>query len=668
MSATGRNDPCPCGSGKKHKHCCLRQGRTGQSQSSNPVLEQVWGHYHAKQLSQAEKLCRQALLQSPRDPGLLHALGVLALRSGRAANAVDLIRQAIAIDDSVASCFLDLGRGYSALQRFDEADAVFQRAVSMARADPDIHFGAGMACALAGRFEIAARHFENCLRLNPGSARACYNLGLTHMKQGRIDDAAVCYQRALEIDPADFNARLNLGIAFVRQGMIDEAISCFRQALRLKPQDKRAHYNLGLALLYADAAPEELFSWHQEVSSTLETPDREPSLDFDNVPEPDRKLKIGYVSPDFRKHSVANFIEPVIANHDRSQFEVYCYFNHAKHDEVSERLERLADYWRPCHDLSDDQLAAQIRSDEIDILVDLAGHMKGNRLPVFARKIAPVQVSYLGYPATTGLKSMDFRLVTNTTDPPGEERWHSEQLYRLPRTLWCYRPPPAAHEVERTPPLVRNNFATFGSMNNIAKLSSRTIDVWAEILRRNSTARLVLTGIPERAGRTALLERFEAHGIDTRRITIHDRLPSEEYWKLLNGIDIALDPFPYNGTTTTCETLWTGIPLVNLIGNSSVSRAGYALLKVVGLEQLATPDETAYIETALRLASDPKLLTELRSDLRQRMEDSPLRDERGFTQDLEAAFRDMWKDWCSSNDAEPGTANEPGIPGVGAAG
>jgi len=615
MSGVGRNDPCPCGSGKKHKHCCL--GRPPRK-------------------------------AAPGDPDALYAQGMLAYRGGRADAAIDLLRRAIAKNDSVAAYHLGLARSFSALRRYPEAIAAFERVLTLTPADPNLHVGAGLACAQAGRTDDAAMHFERALSLDPAFAMAHYNLGVVRLSAGHVDEAVISFQRALDLDPKHTQAQLNLGTALVRQGQVDAALACFKHALELKPDDRHANYNLGLAHLYADAEPGERYTWHRHVASHWEAPFRDQVRIFPNAPDPERRLKLGYVSPDFRQHSIAYFIEPVLAHHDRSRFEIYCYFNDERYDGVSERIERLADHWRSCHGMSDEQLAARIEQDGIDILVDLAGHMAGNRLPVFARKPAPVQVNYLGYPATTGLTAMDYRLVSADTDPPGEERWHSEELWRLPRSLWCYRPPQGMPEVATDPPVLGNGFVTFGSMNNISKLSPRTIRVWTEIMRSLPGARLVLTGIPEHAGRAGLYERFESRGVDAGRLFIHDRLPIDDYWKLLGTIDVVLDPFPYNGTTTTCETLWAGVPVVSLIGRSSVERSGYALLKSIGLTGLAVPDEAAYIASATGLGSDPQRLQALRSGLRERIEASALRDEPGFTRDLEAAYCDMWRRWCST--------------------
>jgi predicted O-linked N-acetylglucosamine transferase (SPINDLY family) len=339
-------------------------------------------------------------------------------------------------------------------------------------------------------------------------------------------------------------------------------------------------------------------------------------------------------------------MEPVLAHHDKTRVEVFCYYNDHRQDEVMQRLKLFADQWLPCQDLDDDTLAARIQADGIDILVDLAGHTAGNRLAVFARKPAPVQLTYLGYPATTGLEAMDWRLVTADTDPPGAEVWHSERLYRLPRSLWCYRPAADNPQVSPSVPAARKGYVTFACLNKLAKLSDATVRVWSAILKRLPDSRLALTGLPEGSARERLRSRFAAQGIDAERLELHGKLSQAAYYGLLQEVDIALDPFPYNGTTTTCQGLWMGLPVVTMVGETSVARSGYALLRTVGLDEFAARDEAAYVETAAALARDLDRVGTLRATLRERTAASALRDEAGFTRELEAAYRAMWREWC----------------------
>jgi predicted O-linked N-acetylglucosamine transferase (SPINDLY family) len=366
----------------------------------------------------------------------------------------------------------------------------------------------------------------------------------------------------------------------------------------------------------------------------------------DNARDPERRLKIGYVSPDLRLHSVAFFMEPILEYHDRDAVEIYCYYNNTVQDEVAKRLQGHADHWIPCVDMNDEDLAARIRADGIDILVDLAGHTGANRLTVFARKPAPVQVSYLGYPATTGLKAMDWRLVTEDTDPIGAERWHTERLYRLPRSLWCYRPPLNVPAVSPVTAARENGYITFGSMNNLAKVSDATVAAWAELLVRVPGSRLLMTNLPEGEAKAQTIRRFAARGIEADRLRLYGKLSLPDYYKQLNGIDIALDPYPYNGTTTTCQSLWMGVPVVTWSGETSVARSGYALLKTIGLSELVANDAGEYVAIAAELAQDLDRLEGLRRGMRLRLESSPLRDEIGLTRDIEAAYRLIWEAWC----------------------
>jgi len=371
-----------------------------------------------------------------------------------------------------------------------------------------------------------------------------------------------------------------------------------------------------------------------------------------NNRSPDRRLRIGYVSPDFRRHSVNYFLEPILANHDHTQFEVFCYADELWPDATTERLKGLVDQWRNTAGMSFDGMARLIREDGIDVLIDLAGHTGYNRLPVFARKPAPVQITYLGYPDTTGLAAVDYRITDNVADPAEKtEALHSEKLIRLPTTAWCYRPPEESPDVHELPAL-SGNPVTFGTFNVLAKLNAVVLETWAKVLLATPGARLMLKNksfrdpaIPRR-----LLQTFEKHGVAPERIVLLG--PEEKYdnhLRLYHRLDVALDPFPYNGTTTTFEALWMGVPVVTLGGDVHVSRVGASLLGNVGLSRLVAQDSERYIEIAASLAADLPALNELRLGLRKRMQSGPLMDEAGFTRNIESAYRDAWKRWATSS-------------------
>jgi predicted O-linked N-acetylglucosamine transferase (SPINDLY family) len=602
---------------------------------------------HRNALQEAADCYRRAAALQPELAMTHYNLGCVLFLAGHTDEASAGLERALALTPDYVEAMLNLGLVRTRQRRYDEAVGLYRRILALRPDFARAHINLGGVLVTMGRYDEAAASSRRALELQPDSALAHYNLALAHQHAGRQDDAEDCSRRALALRPDYVDASIVLGQSLYRQGRIDEAIVCLKEALALRPQSAIGHSALIFALLNTVIGPQEVQAHYRGYARAVEQMPRRPSPHHDNGRDPQRRLRIGYVSPDLREHSVAHFFEPVIAHHDHAGFEIHCYYNHSKIDATGERLRAAADHWTPCIGMTDEELAARIRADGIDILVDLAGHTSGGALTMFALKPAPVQASWLGYPATTGLDAMDYRLCSADTDPPGEERWHSERLYRLPRSLWCYRPRaglrPAA---ERAPLLARGGEVHFGSMNNLAKVSPQTIETWARILLRVPGSRLVMTGVPEGRARRVLGERFAAHGVGMERLLLNGRLSDEAYGDLLDTIDIALDPFPYNGTTTTCETLWRGVPLVSLVGERSVSRSGYALLRQLELEWLAAADREEYVELAATLAGDAERLTRLRGELRERFAHSSLRDEAGFTLELEQAYRDMWRDWC----------------------
>jgi len=400
--------------------------------------------------------------------------------------------------------------------------------------------------------------------------------------------------------------------------------------------------------------------------------DRYPARHCANDPSPERRLRIGYISPDFRTHSVAHFIEPVLAGHDPKEVEIFCYANHAKGDELTERLKGYAHHWREIRGRSDDAVADLIQRDKIDILVDLALHTGDNRLLVMARKPAPLQGTWLGYASTSGLKAIDFRLTDAWIDPPGiSEQYSVEQLIRLPQTQWVYRPPSNAPDVS-PPPAQKNGVVTFGVATNLAKINEPTIEFWTQILRatpgsilaikagglrdRPSEAALAISPLLARYGGDQVWEQLREYlcdllargGISQDRLRLEGASPLPDYFNWYSGIDMILDTFPFAGGTTTCHALYMGVPVVTRTGNLSVSRVGSSILHNIGLGELVTETPEEFVKTAMSLAQDRPRLAELRRTLRQRMQQSPLMDEPRFVRNLEAAYRELWQQWCAS--------------------
>ena len=594
-------------------------------------------------------VCYQKVLSiNPYSAEAHNNMGAILNDQGKLDEAIDCYQKALSINPYYAEAHNNMGATLNGQGKLDEAIDCYQKALSINPYYAEAYHNLGIIRNGQGRQDEAIVCYQKVLSINPYHAEVHNNMGATLNGQGKLDEAIDCYQKALAINPDFANAYNNLGNALKDQCKLDEAIDCYQKALAIKPDYAEVFSSKLLVAHYTSKySSSELFAEHLNFAEQVEAPLRHSWRPYPNIRDPERRLKVGYVSPDFCAHSVAYFIEPILANHDKSQVEVFCYYSNNQHDSFTDRVISEVDHWIPCKTMADDQLADRIRSDGIDILVDLSGHTANNRLPVFARKPAPVQVTYLGYINTTGLSAMDYRLTHIDADPPANNAYYSETLFRLSGNLWwCYRPQAGMPEVA-PPPVLANGFVTFGSTNNFAKLSPETIALWADLLRVLPDSRLIIAGVPQGVAQKSIYERFVSHGIDVHRLTVHGKLPLIQFWELHHQIDIALDPFPYNGGTTTCDALWLGVPLVALTGQTFVSRMGYALLKNIGLSEFAAESEQEYVNIAVGLASDTERLEALRAGMRERLFNSPLCDEAGFTGNLERAYREMWGKWCN---------------------
>ena len=477
------------------------------------------------------------------------------------------------------------------------------------------------------------------------NARCHAGAAATLVELGRVAEGIAAYQEALVHQPDFPEVWNNLAHAWLRQGEVAKAVAACRQALALRPAYPKAHSNLLFALHCEDFDPRELFAEHKRWAEQNE-PRR--THRHANDPSPNRRLRIGYVSAALgRGHPVSSFLEPVLRHHDRRAFEVACYSCAPDRDDY---LRSLVPRWRNIHQQPDGEAARRIRRDGIDILVDLDGHSAGNRLTLFARKPAPVQVTWLGYADTTWLASMDYRITDRYADPPGmTEHLHTERLVRLPGGFLCCQPPEEAPEVTELPALRAGAF-TFGAFNHPVKLSRRVVETWAAILSRVPGSRLLLHHCDWDAGdiRARAIEQFRGAGIGAERLEFIGRIPDlRTHLEVVGQADIALDTFPYNGTSTTCEALWMGLPVVTLAGSTHVSRVGVSLLSGLGLESFVALSAEQYVELAVGAASDARRLQRLRSGLRSRMASATLTDAPGFTRRLEQAYCRMWRRWCT---------------------
>ena len=491
-----------------------------------------------------------------------------------------------------------------------------------------------------GQFEEALAQFRKAANLQPGNPALVYGMTAALHALNRLEEAAQACSRVIQLRPDYANAYMNLGTLLSQMGMQQEAIVTFRRAIQLQPNDPYAHSNLLYALFFIDGIdPTELYQQHVAWAQRHAEPLGKSLTSPANDRSPDRPLRLGFVSGDLREHSVVYFLEPLLESFDRSRFHVTCYSATTHTDSFTVRLKTKIDTWRDIATIDDLEAARLVRDDRIDILIDLSGHSGNHRLLLFARRPAPVQITWLGYPGTTGMRAMDYRITDAIADPVGStEAFGAEKLLRLPTCAWCYRPDDRAPQPDRIP----GGPITFGSFNRVAKITPRMIELWSRILSAVPSSRLLIKseGLHEPAAQKRFLTLFEKRHIAPDRIELLGRVASAaEHLALYNRIDIALDTFPYNGTTTTCEALWMGVPVVTLAGTAHVSRVGASLLTQVGLQDQVAASDDGYVRAATNLAADSHRLAELHQNLRQRMRAGPLMDSRRFAREFEAALR-----------------------------
>ncbi|NWJ41141.1 MAG: tetratricopeptide repeat protein [Geothrix sp.] len=522
--------------------------------------------------------------------------------------------------------------------RWSEAVEAYAEVVAAGESDFQIHFNFGTALMHCSRFEKGRDQFSSALRYRPDSIAALTNLAGAQVNLGNTCAAADTFRRIVTRQPDFHTAWVNLGVALADQGLISEGIEALQRGFDLAPDDSAARNNLLLHLNYACTDGLGLAEVHQMLCAPIASAARKPLQDTAG-----RRICIGYVSNDFRGHSVAFFLLGILGTHDRGAFEVFCYsLTHAP-DRMTENFVRLAEHFVDLSTCSDAEAAGRIEADQIDILVDLGGHTSGSRIGIFAFRPAPIQATYLGYPATTGCPFIDFRMVDAHTDPEGSEAFATEELIRLPAPFLCYTPNAASPDIAPLPALA-NGFITFGSFNQSAKISDETLDLWSGVLAAVPDSRMF---IKARAfSDTQVCDRFRGRfaerGIDASRISFSGLLANpREHLAAYGKVDIALDTFPYNGTTTTCEALWMGVPVISLVGGLHAARVGYTILTAVGLAGLATTSADEFVSLAAAFSEDRGQLAELRGHLRMVVANSPLCDRARFTKGLEDAYRKM---------------------------
>jgi predicted O-linked N-acetylglucosamine transferase (SPINDLY family) len=607
--------------------------------------------YRAGQYDEAGQLLQQLVRDGSADATALHVLGLIERQSGRLKEALILMRRAMALRPSDPTLLCNLAMVHGELHDPAPAAALLEEAVRLKPDLAEAHSNLGVALESLGRLTEAEIAHRRALALRQSYPECHNNLGTVLRKLGRLEDAYNAFQRAIEYSPRYAVAYRNLAALCQAAGRSDEALRLYRLLPELSPSPL-VHQSLLLALHYHPLDPHDVFEEHVRWGKRHAIAYTRQEHVHSNDRSPNRRLRIGYVSADFRAFPMSRYIEPVLEQHDHERFEIVCYSDVAAADSVTERLKDHADAWRNSSGLSDEQLAGRVRSDRIDILLDLNGHMEGNRLLVFARKPAPIQVTYLSYPDTTGLSTIDYRITDSLHDPPGKtERFHTEALVRLDPCCWCYRPDPLHGPEIVDPPSARSDAVTFACVSRFAKVTAQMLRVWGRILDAVPAARLVLVGEPG-LGTDPTARRFlERNGLPLDRIKLLSKMRRDHYFRFYHDVDIVLDTHPYSGHTTTCDALWMGAPVVTLAGATHVSRVSLSMLHSLGLQELAAQDEDQYVRIATDLARDRKRIRDLRWGLRHEMSRSPLMDAKAFTRRLEHFFKGAWDGWLRSPDA-----------------
>jgi predicted O-linked N-acetylglucosamine transferase (SPINDLY family) len=579
-----------------------------------------------------------AVSLDPNNADAYNNLGNVLKDKGRASEAIDAYRRAIAIKSQFPEAYYNLGKALHDTGKTDQEIAAYRQALALRPEYPEAFNNLGNVLESHGQADEAIDAYRRAVASRANFPEAYNNLGNVLLETGRIDEAIAAYRQALSQRGDYAEAFNNLGNALKSSGRLDEALESYRRAVALSG-DSRIAGNLLYGLhFHPDSTPRSLFDEHVQWADRFARPVARERAELSNGRRAERRLRIGYVSPDFREHPVGRFMLPLLSHHDHAEFEVYCYTDITVPDALTDRLKPLADVWRPTVGLSDEKFAELVRADGIDILVDLTMHLKGSRLLGFARRAAPVQITYLAYCSTTGLEQMDYRFSDPHLDPPGiDESVYTEKTVRLPSTYWCYLAPEGGPDVG-SPPVQAAGRITFGCLNAYAKVTGRMLEVWCGLLKEVPDSRLVLHA-HEGSHRQRAYDLFEREGVAPDRVEFVGFHRLGAYLEQYNRIDIALDPHPYGGGTTTCDALWMGVPVVSLEGATAVSRAAKSILTNVGLAELVAKSADHYVEIAARLARDGSRLAELRGSLRQRLKDSPLMDAPRFAREVEEVYR-----------------------------
>lgn len=735
MGVLGRNDACPCGSGKKYKKCCQKkdeeqsrvQSLCQQNENSTPnrsrkctaqirsEINQLVDLFNAGRYVELENHTRLLVEKYPNEGSAWKFLGASLLVQGKDAlfalqkaakllfddfdvhsnlgialqnlgqlkDAVASYRQALKFKPDFADAHYNLGNALRELGQFEDAVASYRRALKSKsgyaeahanlgstlrdlgqleeaaasyrqalKSKPDFvdaHYNLGNVLRELGQLEVAAACNRRALEIKPDYAEAHNNLGIVLRELGQFEDALACYRRALEIRPDYAEAHNNLGILLQDSGLLEDGVACYRRLLKIKPDYAQLHSNLLFSLIHSETLDaQSLFAEHCSFGEQFEAPLRTNWPQHDNSRIPERCLQVGFVSGDLRAHAVTRVIMPTLANlSNHPQLSLHAYYNHPIEDAYTQRLREYFKHWHPISGLPDAAVAERIRADGIDILIDLSGHTALNRLLTFARKPAPIQVSWVGYPGTTGLQAMDYYLAEKFFLPLDQfASQFTEKIVHLPATSTFM---PVDAPLVNALPALSNGYITWGSFNRQNKISRSVIALWAQLLRALPDSKMLLGGMSEVKKYGTLIEWFAQEGIVQDRLCFHGRSGMDQ---LHHQVDICLDTFPYNGSTTTLHALWMGVPTLTLAGNTPVGRLGATALGNVGLEAFIALNAEDFVQKGVSWSGKLEALSEIRMGLRERFVNSPVGQPALVAESLQRAFRVMWQRWCAGLPAE----------------
>jgi protein O-GlcNAc transferase len=607
------------------------------------LFQKATGLHQSGRLDEAEVIYRQILHREPHHMVCVQMLGMLAVQKGRFEEGISLCARVLKTAPNSASFFNSYGVALQATGKLEPAIEAFRQAIKL---QLDYSYAMNNLCNClheAGRVTEAIAAGREAIRLHPESAVAYNNLGIALADKEFFDEAIAAFRRAISLQPDLAQAHYNLGRGLKELGELDEALAEYRRAIELAPDMTEAYDSVAyVSCVHPNYEVkmnlEDCRLWSRQFEEPLKKEWKPRGVDRSS----DRRLRVGYVSPDFGNHPVGRFMLPLLREHDRERVEVFCYSALAKPDELTQRMRGFADCWRDVSAESDEKLAEIVRGDRIDILVDLTMHMANNRLKVFARKPAPLQATYLAYAGTTGLEAIDYRISDPWLDPAGgREDGYSEKTIRLAKCYWCYEAPTEAMESGPLP-ADRAGHVTFGAFNTFAKVSPGTLEAWAKILAATARSRLILNA-PNGSVRERVARVFGKHGVTSDRIEYVGIVPMTEYFARYLKVDIALDPFPYVGGTTTCDALWMGVPVVTLRGKTAISRGGASIMNNVGVPELVAESVEDYVKKAVMWADDRERLRRFRAEMRKQMRGSALMDAKRFARDIEEVFGRMWE-------------------------